>query len=156
MGRILAIDYGKKRCGLAVTDPLRIIATALGTVETGKLWDFLKTYFQKEEVECIVVGEPRQMDYRPSECESYIRPFLQRFAKAYPGMRVERVDERFTSKIAQRSLLEMGAGKKKRQDKALVDSISATLILQTYLQMASRNNGFQGEDPGLELENETS
>lgn len=134
MGRILAIDYGRKRCGIAVTDPLQIIATSLTTVETSMLWDFLKDYFQKEDVECVVVGEPRQMDNTPSESERYIQPFLGRFRKAYPDMRLERVDERFTSKIAMQSMIDMGLKKKKRQDKALVDSVSATLILQTYMQ----------------------
>lgn len=98
------------------------------------LWDFLKDYFQKEDVECVVVGEPRQMDNTPSESERYIQPFLGRFRKAYPDMRLERVDERFTSKIAMQSMIDMGLKKKKRQDKALVDSVSATLILQTYMQ----------------------
>lgn len=134
MGRILAIDYGRKRCGIAVTDPLQIIANSLATVETSMLWDFLKDYFQKEDVECVVVGEPRQMDYTPSESERYIQPFLGRFRKAYPHIRLERTDERFTSQMAMRSMIDMGLKKKQRQDKALVDSISATIILQTYMQ----------------------
>lgn len=134
MGRILAIDYGKKRCGIAVSDPLRIIATGLQTVPTGELWDFLKDYMEKESVDCVVVGEPRQMDYTPSESERFITPFVNRFRKAYPQIPLKRVDERFTSCIAQRSILEMGAKKKQRQDKAVVDKVSATLILQTYMQ----------------------
>lgn len=134
MGRILAIDYGRKRCGIAVTDPLQIIANSLTTVETSRLWDFLKDYFQKEDVECVVVGEPRQMDYTPSESERYIQPFLGRFRKAYPHIRLERADERFTSQMAMRSMIDMGLKKKQRQDKALVDTISATIILQTYMQ----------------------
>ncbi|MCM1532202.1 MAG: Holliday junction resolvase RuvX [Bacteroides sp.] len=134
MGRILAIDYGRKRCGIAVSDPLRIIATGLQTVATGELWDFLKDYMGGEAVDCVVVGEPRQMDYTPSESERFIAPFVNRFRKAYPQIPLERVDERFTSRIAQRSILEMGAKKKQRQDKATVDMVSATLILQTYMQ----------------------
>ena len=94
MGRILAVDYGRKRCGIAVTDPLQMIASPLVTVETSRLWDFLKEYMAKEEVECLVVGEPRQMDYTPSENERYIQPFLGRFKKAYPQIALEREDER--------------------------------------------------------------
>lgn len=139
MGRVLAIDYGKKRCGLAVTDPLRIIATSLATVETSRLWEFLQDYIRREEVDCLVVGEPRQMDNTPSESERFIAPFVGRFKKAYPHIPLVRVDERFTSKIAMRSMIDMGLGKKKRQDKALVDSLSATLILQTYMQMTDRH-----------------
>ena len=135
MARILAIDYGRKRCGVAVTDPLRIIATALATVPAAELWDFLKDYFAKEDVGCVVVGEPRQMDNTPSESERYITPFVNRFRKAYPNLPLVRVDERFTSKIAHQSMLDMGLRKKQRQDKALVDSMSAVLILQTYMQM---------------------
>ncbi|MCM1041499.1 MAG: Holliday junction resolvase RuvX [Bacteroides sp.] len=134
MGRILAIDYGRKRCGIAVSDPLRIIATGLQTVPTAELWGFLKEYMIREAVDCVVVGEPRQMDYTPSESERFITPFVNRFRKAYPQIPLERVDERFTSRIAQRSILEMGARKKQRQDKATVDMVSATLILQTYMQ----------------------
>lgn len=140
MARILAIDYGRKRCGVAVTDPLRIIATALDTVPAAELWDFLKAYFAKEEVDCVVVGEPRQMDNTPSESERYITPFVNRFRKAYPDMPLVRVDERFTSKIAHQSMLDMGLRKKQRQDKALVDSMSAVLILQTYMQMLDNEN----------------
>lgn len=135
MARILAIDYGRKRCGVAVTDPLRIIATALATVPAAELWDYLKDYFAKEDVDCVVVGEPRQMDNTPSESERFITPFVNRFRKAYPDMPLVRVDERFTSKIAHQSMLDMGLRKKQRQDKALVDSMSAVLILQTYMQM---------------------
>lgn len=134
MGRILAIDYGRKRCGIAVTDPLQLIANPLGTVETHRLWDFLADYMGKEEVECVVVGEPRQMDYTPSESEKYIRPFLGRFRKAYPAIRLEREDERFTSKMAFAAMLEGGLKKKQRKDKALVDATSAALILQSYMQ----------------------
>lgn len=139
MGRILAVDYGRKRCGIAVTDPLQMIASPLVTVETSRLWDFLKEYMAKEEVECLVVGEPRQMDYTPSENERYIQPFLGRFKKAYPQIALEREDERFTSKMAFRAMIEGGLKKKQRQDKALVDSTSATLILQSYMErVASR------------------
>ncbi len=134
MGRILAIDYGKKRCGIAVSDPLQIIATGLQTVATADLWAFLQEYIAKEEVECLVVGEPMQMDYTPSESERYIAPFVGRFRKAYPHIPLERVDERFTSRIARQAILDMGARRKQRQDKATIDKVSATLILQTYMQ----------------------
>lgn len=134
MGRIMAIDYGKKRCGIAVSDPLQIIATALQTVPTSELWAFLQDYIAKETIECLVVGEPMQMDYTPSESERFIAPFVARFKKAYPQIPLERVDERFTSRMAQQAILEMDAKKKQRQDKATVDKVSATLILQTYMQ----------------------
>lgn len=141
MGRILAVDYGRKRCGIAVTDALQLIATPLATVETHGLWDFLEGYMAKEEVECVVVGEPRQMDYTPSESERYIRPFLSRFKKVHPRIRLEREDERFTSRMAMQAMISGGLKKKKRQDKALVDATSAVLILQSYMQrMEFRKN----------------
>ena len=131
MGRILAVDYGRKRCGIAVTDALQLIATR----------DFLEGYMAKEEVECVVVGEPRQMDYTPSESERYIRPFLSRFKKVHPRIRLEREDERFTSRMAMQAMISGGLKKKKRQDKALVDATSAVLILQSYMQrMEFRKN----------------
>ncbi len=134
MGRILAIDYGQKRCGLAVTDPLKLIAHALETVPTAGLDAYLADYLQREEVETVVVGLPLQMDATPSESTRYIEPFVKRFRKRYPQIPVERVDERFTSKIAFQTMLDAGLKKKKRQDKGLVDALSATLILQTYMQ----------------------
>lgn len=134
MGRILAIDYGRKRCGLAVTDPLKLIAHALETVPTAQLEAYLAAYMQREEVETIVVGLPLQMDATPSESSRYIEPFVKRLAKLYPDIPIERVDERFTSKIAFQTMLDVGLKKKKRREKGLVDALSATLILQTYMQ----------------------
>lgn len=134
MGRILAIDYGQKRCGIAVTDPLKLIAHALETVPTAGLDAYLADYLRREEVETVVVGLPLQMDATPSESTRYIEPFVKRFRKRYPQIPVERVDERFTSKMAFQTMLDAGLKKKKRQDKGLVDALSATLILQTYMQ----------------------
>lgn len=133
MGRILALDYGKKRTGIAVTDELRLIASGLTTVETKELIPFLKNYMAEENVDLIVVGEPKQMNNEPSESEVLIRTFLNRFTERFPKMPIVRQDERFTSKMAMASMIEGGLGKKKRQNKALVDEISATLILQAYL-----------------------
>lgn len=133
MSRIIAIDYGKKRTGLAVTDPLRIIASGLQTVETEKIFLFLKDYFSKEKVEIALIGEPKQMDGTPSESTEIIEKFVQHFKTEFPEIKIERVDERFTSKIASRTLIDSGLKKKKRQDKALVDEISATIMLQDYL-----------------------
>lgn len=133
MGRILALDYGKVRTGIAVTDELQIIASGLTTVETKKLIPFLKTYFTDEKVELVVVGEPKQMDGTASESEVLIQKFLQTFQTQYPNMPIVRVDERFTSKMAFQTMIDSGLKKKQRQNKALVDEISATLILQNYL-----------------------
>lgn len=135
MGRIIGIDYGRKRCGLAVTDPLGMIASPLTTVPASELLDFLKKYIQEEDVECIVIGEPRQMDYSVSESEKYIKPFIGLLKKTFPDMLLERVDERFTSMMASQAILQSGAKKKDRRDKALVDKVSAAIILQTYLEM---------------------
>ncbi|MEG1498887.1 MAG: Holliday junction resolvase RuvX [Bacteroidales bacterium] len=134
MGRIMAIDYGKKRCGIAVTDPLGLIANALTTVPSISLLSFIENYMQKEEVDCIVVGEPKQMDASPSESSRFIEPFVKKLRKTYPKLKVERVDERFTSKIAFQTMIDAGLKKKQRGDKALIDAISATLILQMYMQ----------------------
>ncbi|MFD2725602.1 Holliday junction resolvase RuvX [Hyunsoonleella rubra] len=133
MGRILAIDYGMKRTGIAVTDELQIIASGLTTVDTKELLNFLKDYFTKEEVELILMGEPKQMDNTPSESEALIQPFLEKLKKQFPNIPLKRVDERFTSKMAFQSMLDSGLKKKQRQNKALIDEISATLILQSYL-----------------------
>jgi len=133
MGRILAIDYGRKRVGLAVTDELQIIATALGTVHAADVVTYLKRYLKDHEVECFVVGEPRTMGNRPSEAENFIAPFLKTLRKNFPGIRIERHDERFTSRMASRAILESGVKKSDRQNKALIDTVSATLILQSYL-----------------------
>ena len=134
MARILAIDYGRKRTGLAVTDPQQIIATRLTTVPTHTIWDFLKEYFQKENVESVVVGYPKQMNNEASEAVRYINPFLKKFQRIYPDLKLEILDERFTSKMAFRAMIDGGLKKQKRQNKALVDGISATIILQSYLE----------------------
>ncbi len=134
MSRILAIDYGRKRTGIAVTDPMQIIANGLTTVPTHTLIDFLTDYFQKEKVEKVVIGLPKQMDNTPSESMKYINPFVNRYKKIFSNIPIEFVDERFTSVLAQRSILEAGLKKKDRQNKALVDEVSATIILQTYLE----------------------
>jgi putative Holliday junction resolvase len=134
MARILAIDYGRKRVGLAVTDPGQIIASRLTTVPTHTLWDFLKDYFQKETVETVVVGYPKQMNNEASEAVRYINPFLKKFQKVYPELKLEIMDERFTSKMAFQTMIDGGLKKQKRKDKAMVDAISATIILQSYLE----------------------
>lgn len=134
MGRILAIDYGRKRTGLAVTDPLRIIATRLTTIPTHTLWDFLKDYFNKEKVDIVVVGYPRQLNNEASEAVTFINPFLKKFQMVYPGVQLELTDERFTSKLAFQAMIDGGVKKEKRKDKAMVDGISATIILQGYLE----------------------
>ena len=140
MARILSIDYGRKRVGIAVTDPAQIIANRLTTVPSHTIWDFLKEYFEKEEVETVVVGYPKQMNNQPSEAVRYINPFLKRFQKLYPDMHLELFDERFTSRMAFQTMIDGGLGKKKRQDKAMVDAVSATIILQNYLEQ-KRNLG---------------
>lgn len=137
MGRIVGIDYGKKRTGLAVTDEEQIIATGLATVDTSTLIQFLKDYCSKENVDEFVVGEPKQMNNTPSESAQYIEPFVSKLKELFPDKSVNRMDERFTSKIAFQSMIDGGLRKKRRQDKALVDTISATLILQNYMQVKS-------------------
>ncbi|MEH6536579.1 MAG: Holliday junction resolvase RuvX [Psychroserpens sp.] len=133
MARILALDYGTKRTGIAVTDELQIIASGLTTVDTKALISFLKTYTSEENVELFIVGEPKQMNYEASESEASITKFLEKLAKAIPDIPVKRIDERFTSKMAFQTMIDSGLKKKQRQDKALVDEISATIILQSYL-----------------------
>jgi RNAse H-fold protein YqgF len=134
MARLLSIDYGKKRTGIAVSDPLQIIANGLTTVETSKLFDFLHEYLRKEEVSCIVVGLPKQMNNEPSENMKRIEPFVNRLRKLYPDITVEYFDERFSSKMAFQTMIDGGLKKKERQNKALVDEISATIILQGYME----------------------
>ena len=134
MGRILAIDYGRKRCGIAVTDPLKIIANGLETVATHKLMDYLKDYMSREQVELIVIGQPTQLNGKPSESMRYIKPFVNRLRKELPNMPVEMVDERFTSTIAHRAMIDGGMKKSDRRDKARVDTIAASIILNDYLQ----------------------
>ena len=134
MGRILAIDYVRKRCGVAVTDPLQIIANGLPTVPTHELMNFLKRYCAEEQVEMIIVGEPRQMDGTPSESERYIAPFLRQLSREMPDMKVMRRDERFTSVIAHREMLAAGFRKTQRQEKGRADEMSAVIILTEYLE----------------------
>ncbi|MEI6821562.1 MAG: Holliday junction resolvase RuvX [Bacteroidota bacterium] len=134
MGRILAIDYGQKRVGIAVTDELQLIANSLTTVHSKDILSFLKEYIKKEKVDCFVVGEPKQMNNQASESVKYINPFINQLKKEFPNMPIERCDERFTSKIATQTILMSGLKKKDRQDKSLIDSISATIILQTYME----------------------
>lgn len=134
MARILAIDYGTKRTGLAVTDPLQIIATGLETVPTAGLMDYLETYFNQEEVETIVVGEPMYPDGNPAQIAHLVVGLVRQLRKTYPTKEVVTWDERYTSEEAKRVIRESGAKKKKRQDKALVDKISAVLILQDFME----------------------
>ena len=139
MARIMAIDMGRKRCGVAVTDPLQIIANGLTTVGAAKLPDFVVDYVKKEEVELIVIGEPKDMHNNPSDSTQYIEPIINRLRKLLPGMRIVRYDERFTSVLAHQAMLDAGLKKKQRQDKALVDTISATIILQSYMSSLNRS-----------------
>lgn len=133
MGRILCIDYGRKRCGVAVTDPLRITATGLPTVPAARLMDFIRDYTAREQVDLIVIGLPTQMNGQPSESMRYIEPFVRRLAREMPGMPVVMHDERFTSTIAHREMLAAGFRKKDRQRKELADEMAAVLILNGYL-----------------------
>ncbi len=133
MGRILAIDYGTKNVGIAVTDPLKIIATALDTIGAHEVINYLSTYFLKETVELIVVGLPTKLNGQLSETEKHIQPFLKKLKQQFPTMPVVRYDERFTTKMAFSSMIEGGYKKKDRRDKKRLDSIAATLILQGYL-----------------------
>ena len=134
MGRILSIDYGKKRTGLAVTDPLQLIAGGLATVATSELFDWLQAYMKREPVERIVIGEPRQPNGQPSENLQRVQQFVNRWRKAVPEVPIEYFDERFTSVLAHQAMLDGGLKKKARQNKALVDEISATIILEDYLR----------------------
>jgi putative Holliday junction resolvase len=137
MGRIMAIDYGRKRVGIAVTDELQLIANGLTTVASHEIFTFLKSYLQQEKVDAFVVGEPRQMNNQPSESLKFIIPFVNRLKKEYPDLTVEMVDERFTSKMAFQTMIDAGLKKKDRQNKELVDTISATIILQSYMSWKS-------------------
>ncbi len=134
MGRILAIDYGRKRTGIAVSDELQIIATALKTVDTHAAIQFIKEYLSREKVVCFVVGEPRQMNNQPSESVVYIEPFIRQLKKEFPAIPVERIDERFTSKIAMQTIQQSGLKKADRRNKALVDSVSAVILLQSWFE----------------------
>ena len=134
MSRILAIDYGQKRTGIAVSDNLQMIANGLATVETKEIWEFLANYMQNEDVETIVVGYPRQTNGEDSENMKRITPFVNRLKKLYPNKNIEMYDERFTSVLAHQAILSSGIRKKARQNKSLVDKISATIILQDYME----------------------
>ena len=138
MGRIVAIDYGQKRTGIAVTDELKIIATGLTTVRSMDVLTFLKDYTKSNLVECFIVGEPKQMNNTPSESSVFIEPFVKALKAGFPEIPVERADERFTSLLASRTIREAGLKKKDRQDKALVDTVSATIMLQSYIEKVTR------------------
>lgn len=133
MARILALDYGSKRTGIAITDELQLIASGLTTVPTTELMDFLKKYIASEKVETILVGEPKQKDGTHSGIEEEIQKFLGKFSKVFPHLEIKRIDERYTSKMAFQTMIDSGLKKKQRRNKALVDEISATIILQQYL-----------------------
>jgi putative Holliday junction resolvase len=133
MARVLAIDFGKKRTGIAVTDELQIIASGLRTVNTIDLLSFLKEYISKEKVELFIVGQPKQMDNSDSESEALMLPFIKKIEKLFPQIPMKRIDERFTSKMAFQTMIDSGMKKKQRRNKAMVDEISATIILQSYL-----------------------
>ncbi|MFO8129411.1 MAG: Holliday junction resolvase RuvX [Bacteroidales bacterium] len=139
MGRIMAIDYGRKRAGIAVTDELQIIANALTTVHAKDVFDFLKQYITEETVEMIVVGEPRQMNNTASESVRFIDPFVKKLKKVFPDIPVDRFDERFTSKMAMQAMIDAGIGRKARRDKAAIDKISAVIILQSYMESRKQN-----------------
>ena len=134
MSRILSIDYGLKRTGLAVTDPIQIIATGLTTVESKQLIPFLKNYFSKEDVELIIIGEPKNWDDSDTHATPLVEKCIKNLAKNFPSIPIIKVDERYTSKMAKDAMLEMGMNKKKRRDKKLVDEIAATIMLQEYMQ----------------------
>jgi putative Holliday junction resolvase len=138
LARILSIDYGKKRTGIAVTDPLQIIAGGLATVSTSELFEWLKAYLSREQVERIIIGEPLQPNGQPSENLQRVQQFVNRWRKAMPEVPIEYYDERFTSVIAHQAMLSGGLKKKARRDKALVDEISATIILEDYLRSSRR------------------
>lgn len=133
--RIVAFDYGTKRIGVAVTDPMKLIATPLATVHPKDIWTFLDNYIKDEDVETFVVGKPLQMDGTASQSAQHIVGFIRKLKKVYPGIQIIEIDERFTSKIASRVIAESGLKKSKRQEKGLVDSVAATIILQTYMEI---------------------
>jgi len=133
MGRILAIDYGQKRVGVAATDELQITSNGIATVRSIDIWQFIADYLQANKVEAIVVGEAKDMMNKPSDSSRFIEPFVRKLIKKYPEMKIERFDERFTSKMAFDAMIEGGLNKKKRQDKGLIDKVSATILLQSYL-----------------------
>ena len=134
MGRIMAIDYGTKRVGIAVTDPLQMIANGLTTVHSSELMEFLKKYIAKEEVDCIVVGLPKHLNNKPSDSDRFIEPFVVHLKRTFPKIKIDRIDERFTSKMAFQTMIDSGLSKSQRRNKKLVDEISAVIILQSYLE----------------------
>lgn len=143
MGRIVALDYGQKRVGIAVTDPLQIIATGLTTIDTKTVFTFLEDYFKREKVDLLVVGLPRQMNGELSDSYRFIKPFLDNMAKKMPDVKIEMCDERFTSKLAHQTMIDGGVKKSvRRENKGLVDMVSATIILQSYLQGREIGNRF--------------
>jgi putative Holliday junction resolvase len=139
MGRILALDYGKKRTGIAVTDPLKIIATGLTTVDSQTLFDFLKTYVSKESVEKILIGEPFNLDGSATDATAAVQHCIRRLKNSFPDIPIETIDERYTSKMASRAMVEMGMKKKDRQKKGMIDEVAATMMLQEFLA----NNEFR-------------
>jgi putative Holliday junction resolvase len=139
MARIMAIDYGSKRVGIAVTDPMQMIATGLTTVHSKDILAFLKDYFEKEKVSCIVVGEPKTLMNKPSESAALVNVFVKQLKKMVPHIPIERLDERFTSKMAFQSMIDSGLKKKDRRNKSLIDSISATILLQSFLEQKTLN-----------------
>ncbi len=143
MARILSIDYGKKRTGIAVTDPLQIIAGGLATVSTSELFDYLMGYLRGEEVERIVIGKPMQPNGKPSENLARVQQFVSRWRKEVPQVPIDYYDERYTSVLAHRAIIESGIGKKARRDKALVDEVSAVILLQNYME--SRRMKYNGQ-----------
>ena len=134
MPRILSIDYGQKRTGIAITDEMQIIASGLTTIPSETVIDFLKIYFAKEKVEKVIIGEPKQMNGLPSESTVIIDKFIEKFVFFFPEMLLEKVDERFTSKIAFQTMIDSGLSKKQRQNKGLIDEVAATILLQDYLR----------------------
>ena len=132
MAKALGIDYGKKRVGIAISDSLQIIASALTTIDTPNIFTFLKDLLEKEEIDCFVVGEPKNLDGTPTDSTVITKEFVAKLSKKYPQIPIKRIDERFTSKIAKQSILDAGIKKMKRRDKALVDKVSAAIILQSY------------------------
>jgi putative Holliday junction resolvase len=139
MGRIVAIDYGRKRTGIAATDPMQIIANSITTVPSSEVISFLLSYSAKEMVDSFVVGYPKQMNNTPSEAVKYIDPFIAVLKRTFPGKEVYLMDERFTSKIAQQAMISGGVKKKDRQNKALIDAVSATIILQSFMEYRDNN-----------------
>ncbi len=137
MGRILAIDYGRKRVGIAVSDPLQIIANGLTTVHAKDIFDFLNNYLEKEKVDTIVVGYPTDLQNRATDATVYVNDFLKKLKKKYNDIEIKTIDERFTSKMAKKTMIASGLKKKARQNKALIDEISATIILQSYMNQTS-------------------